>query len=134
MKVDVITTHQEKVYSIQADKRLCDASMLMNEKHIGALMVLNEDQNIVGIVTERDVLNRCACGTGVLDTPIEDIMTPKDKLIFSQNDSDLLDLMGLMTRNSIRHIPILDQEKLVGIVSIRDVVKVVLEMKILRQM
>ncbi len=134
MKVGKFLVLRGIVYSIQPDSRIADAAKLMNEKHIGALMVLDENQNIEGIVTERDILYRCAgANEGFLDTPVKDIMTPKDKLIFGSIDSDVGDLMGIMTKNNIRHIPIMDKEKLVSLISIRDVVKVILEMKILGQ-
>jgi CBS domain-containing protein len=134
MKVEKIIADKEIVYSIQPHKRISDAAKLMNEKRIGALMVLDENQNIEGIVTERDILHECAVAEDDFQyTLVKEIMTPKEKLIFGSKDDDLRDLMGFMTKNNIRHIPIMDNEKLIALVSIRDVVQVIFEMMLLRQ-
>lgn len=113
------------VYSIHPDKSVHDALMMLNEKHIGALMVLDDKQNIEGILSERDVLYNCAdVGCSVKEMLVKEIMTPKDKLIVGHASDDLAYIMSIMTENRIRHIPIIsEQGKLEGIVSIGDVVK-----------
>lgn len=127
MKVEKILTQKgADVYSIQSNKYISDAVTIMNEKHIGALIVLDENQNIQGIVSERDILKSIA-KNGFQDMRIKDIMTPKDKLIVGSKDNDLEYLMSMMTENNIRHIPIMDKEKLVALVSIRDLIKVLLK-------
>lgn len=129
MKVEKILAQKGlEVYSIRPNDRITDAAQRMNEKRIGALMVVDENQNIEGIVSERDILQRCAVAAeGFQETRVKDIMTPKDKLIVADREDDMRYLMSVMTKNNIRHIPIMEKEKLVALVSMRDVIKILLE-------
>lgn len=116
-----------EVYSIQNTARLKDAVKVFNEKHIGALIVLNEAEEIQGIVTERDIMVRLALTEGeIKDMNVKMVMTPKEKLIVGTVDDNVEYLMKVMTANRIRHIPIVSGEckcKLDGLISIGDVVK-----------
>ncbi len=129
MKVEKILDKKYEVASINFKRSTRDAATVMIEKQIGALIVLDDDQQIVGIVTERDVLRRCALlndntqGTAL----ILDIMTPKERLITAAKDYDLHTVMTIMTEHNIRHIPIFDNDRLISLVSIRDVVKILLK-------
>ena len=115
------------VFQIQPDKPLCDCIKLLNEKRIGALMVIDKENNIHGIVSERDILHTAFDTKGQMcDLLVKDIMTPKDKLITATIEDKIEAIMKSMTNNKIRHIPIMDNEKLLGIVSIGDIVKVLL--------
>lgn len=128
MKVEKILGKKGPIYSIHPDNTVCEAAELMIEKRIGALMVLDEDHNIEGIITERDVLRGCANkNTDVQCRSVKEMMTPKEKLMMANKDQDLRSLMNCMTENNIRHMPILDNDTLVGLISIRDVVKILLE-------
>ena len=70
------------VFQIQPDKPLCDCIKLLNEKRIGALMVIDKENNIYGIISERDILHTAFDTKGQMcDLLVKDIMTPKDKLI-----------------------------------------------------
>lgn len=127
MKVERILAQKgPDVYSIQSNARVIEAVNLMNQKHIGALVVLDENQNIAGIVTERDIL-WAVPKKDFQDMPAKDIMTPKDRLISGSKDNDLRYVMSVMSENRIRHLPILDNGKLVALISIRDVIKALLE-------
>lgn len=117
-----------EVYSIQPNACISDAAKLMNENHIGALMVLNENQNIEGIVSERDILRQFVLAKeDIHNMLVKDLMTPKKKLIVSNKDNDLRYVMSIMTENNIRHIPIVEGETLVALISIRDIIKFLLE-------
>ncbi|MDO9465237.1 MAG: CBS domain-containing protein [bacterium] len=115
------------VFQIQPDKPLCDCIKLLNEKRIGALMVIDKNSNIHGIISERDILH-AAFNTKeqMCDMLVKDIMTPKAKLITAAIEDKIEAIMEIMTNNKIRHIPIMDNEKLLGIVSIGDIVKILL--------
>ena len=91
-------------------------------KRIGAIVILNESGKIEGIVSERDVV-RCLAteGAKALDVPVSKIMTKGVKTC-SDDDSES-ELMALMTENRIRHLPVVNHGKLVGMISIGDVVK-----------
>ena len=95
------------------------------KKHIGALVVLDEEGQVAGIVSERDFLSVChKCGDVKY---VHEVMTPKEKLVSLDSKSSIQDAMKVFTDNRIRHLPIIDDEKLVGIVSIGDTVKAMLD-------
>ncbi len=116
------------VFKIQPDKPLCDCIKLLNEKQIGALMVIDKNNHIHGIVSERDILRVAFDTKGQMcDMLVSDIMTPKAKLITAVIEDKIEIIMENMTNNKIRHIPIMDGEELLGIVSIGDIVKELLD-------
>ncbi len=92
------------------------------ERDIGALVVTDPDGSIVGIVSERDIVRRMQeRGAAVLGAAVKDIMTTEVSNCSSH--TDVVDAMRVMTDKHIRHLPVVDDEHLVGIVSIGDVVK-----------
>jgi CBS domain-containing protein len=130
---DILQQKGNKVVTIEVDKTVHDAICKLNEHGIGALVVMGEDEKICGIVTERDILRECGQRCARLTEPsdpehsacpalVKDVMT-KD-LIISVPSDDLAYVMGVMSKNRVRHLPILDEGKLVGIISIGDVVNV----------
>jgi CBS domain-containing protein len=132
MKVEKILENKSgEVFSVHIEAIVSDALKIFNEKNIGALMVLDNDGNIKGIVTERDVMHRCYHSqTNVKGLAIKDAMTPREKLIVARAGDDVDDLMGAMTQNRVRHIPIVnEQDKFVGMVSIGDIIKALLKDK-----
>ncbi len=128
---DLLKEKGNVVYTIRDTARLKDAVKIFNEKHIGALMVVNEEEDIQGIVTERDILKKLAKTEGeVKDMNVKFVMTPRGDLIVGTPDDEIEYLMKVMTTNRIRHIPIVGGEnecKLLGVVSIRDIVKILLD-------
>ncbi|MBE0697405.1 MAG: CBS domain-containing protein, partial [Anaerolineaceae bacterium] len=118
---------QEKgntVYSVGADATMMDALKVMTENHIGAVLVL-ENGKIRGIFSERDCVHNLAnLSDCSLDAPITDFMT--STLYYITRDKTLDDCMAVMTSKRLRHLPVLEGEKLIGIISIGDVVKKVL--------
>ena len=132
MKVEkIIELKGNEVYSVHIEAIVSDALNTLNEKNIGALMVLDSSGNIQGIVTERDIMRRCYLSqTNVKGLAIKDVMTPREKLIVARADDDVNDLMGAMTQNRVRHIPVVnEQDKVVGMVSIGDIIKAMLKDK-----
>jgi CBS domain-containing protein len=132
MKVEKILENKDKeVFSVHIEAIVSDALYILNEKNIGALMVLDGSGNIQGIITERDVMRRCYHSqTNVKGLAIKDVMTPREKLIVARADDDVNDLMGAMTQNRVRHIPVVDEhDKVVGMVSIGDIIKAMLKDK-----
>lgn len=127
---DILRENDRKVLTIEPGRTVHEAICKLNEHRVGALLVVEEGGEVRGIITERDILRQCAenCvrlkapAKGVSDCPslVEDSMTKE--LIIGVPDDSLDYVMGIMTKNRIRHLPILDDQKLVGIVSIGDVV------------
>ena len=109
------------VHTIQPDDLVFDALQLMADKGIGALMVM-QGEAIVGIVTERDYARKIALkGRSSALTKVRDVMTTA--VMFVQPSQTSEECMALMTENRVRHLPVVDQDKLIGLVSIGDLVK-----------
>ncbi|HLT78627.1 MAG TPA: CBS domain-containing protein [Ferrovibrio sp.] len=95
---------------------------LLADKGIGAVLVLRPDGGIAGILSERDIVRGLSMiGNDLLQQSVDSIMT-KNVMVCSSHDT-IEDIMHLMTRRRIRHLPVVDDGELVGIVSIGDVVK-----------
>ena len=111
----------QDVVTISPDATVRDLLALLAEHNIGALVVSADGSEVSGIVSERDVVRELSSGDGVLDGPVSAIMTAEVRS--AQPDSQLDDLMALMTEHRVRHVPIVADGRLAGIVSIGDVVK-----------
>jgi CBS domain-containing protein len=126
---DILKDKGGEVATIGAGRTVHEAVRELNSHRIGALVVTGDDGSIEGIVSERDVLRMAAetwdDGGGrtarLRDRPVVGIMTRE--VICAVPDDDLDYAMGIMTKNRIRHLPIVDGGKLVGIISIGDVVR-----------
>jgi CBS domain-containing protein len=109
------------VYTIAPTASVLEAVRLMAEKNIGGLLVL-EGGNVVGVVTERDLARKAfSMGKSAKDTPVREIMTTQVMYVGPERTSE--ECMALMTENRFRHLPVLDKGRLVGLVSIGDLVK-----------
>jgi CBS domain-containing protein len=107
------------VYSVSPDATVYDALKLMAEKEIGALVVL-EDGKMVGILSERDYARKIILkGKASKDTAVREIMT--SEVIHTRPDQKVQKCLSLMTKHRFRHIPVLEGDRLVGILSIEDV-------------
>lgn len=124
MKVrDVLKDKGTEVATIGAEKTICDAVKVLVEKNIGSLIVMDEKGAIAGIITERDVLKQCnQCLESFRDVKIEDAMTKN--LIVASPDDDLDYVENIMTENRIRHLPIISNQRVAGMISIGDLVNV----------
>jgi len=110
------------VLTAAADDPLTDAIASLAERNVGALVVTDDDGAIVGILSERDVVRSLAhSGAGTLQGTVGDLMTTDVTTCGPRATVD--ELMTTMTERRIRHIPVVDGERLTGIVSIGDVVK-----------
>ncbi|HWX00849.1 CBS domain-containing protein [Collimonas sp.] len=115
------TKQNQAVYTISPGAKVFDAIKMMSERSIGALLV-TEGEVIVGIVTERDYARKMILkGRSSTDTSVRDIMTSSVMYVRPEDSNE--QCMALMTENRLRHLPILDQGKLIGIISIGDLVK-----------
>src|SRR4029079_4886293 len=125
MKLADILAHKGyKVHSIRPSVSLAEVVQVMVRHNIGSLMVCAEEdcKQMLGIITERDILRACAARRGSLESiEVAEVMT-KDIVTASPNDS-VEDIMGSMTDHRIRHLPVIENDELVGIVSIGDIVK-----------
>ena len=126
MKVSEIVK-ERPVRTIDPSKTVHDAIRTLCEYNIGALPVCEGDGEVLGIITERDVLRVCAGAScqDALNRRIDEVMT-RNLIICVPHDS-IENAMHVMTQKRIRHLPILDGRKLVGMLSIGDVVKAKLD-------
>lgn len=117
------------IHSVSGSTPLKEAVDLMNRHHIGALMVITIDGDIEGILTERDIMKKLASTDDTVGhLPVRDIMTPTEKVIYTTGNESIGDIMKLLTENSIRHIPIVNEDgALEGILSMRDVIRIMLK-------
>jgi CBS domain-containing protein len=108
-------------WSIDPDATVYDALQLMAKKNVGALLVLREDR-LIGIFSERDYARRMILqGKHSKETLVREVMTQNPIIVHPAQTIE--ECMALMTQSHIRHLPVLDQEKLLGVISIGDVVK-----------
>jgi len=113
--------HHGEVHTVRPDQMVIDAIKLMAEKNIGAVPVVR-DGKVVGIVSERDYARKMElAGRASVGTPISEIMTHEVKTITPQHKVD--ECMGIMTDGRLRHLPVVEDGKLVGLLSIGDLVK-----------
>src|SRR5215207_2794244 len=109
------------VWSIMPDASVFEAVQLMAEKGVGALMVVDRNE-LVGVISERDYAREIVLKDRVSrDTPVRAIMT--QRVLYVRPQQTLDECMALMTEKNLRHLPVLDAGRLVGVVSMRDVVK-----------
>ncbi|MFZ5615925.1 MAG: CBS domain-containing protein [Pseudomonadota bacterium] len=123
MKVEhILQSKGADVFAVTGATSVKEAIDLLGEKNIGAVVVKDEKGAVAGIFSERDVVRRLRTeGAAVLGRPVVDCMT-KDPFTCTR-ETTLDELMAVMTKRRIRHMPVVNQGKLVGIVSIGDVVK-----------
>ncbi|HYH73753.1 MAG TPA: CBS domain-containing protein [Nocardioides sp.] len=111
----------QEVVTIRPDATVRELVALLDEHNVGALVVSDDGERVSGIVSERDVVRRLHADAAVLDRLVSDIMTP-DVRTCAGGDA-LTDLMQTMTEHRIRHVPVVADGRLTGIISIGDVVK-----------
>lgn len=117
---DILQTKGDTVYRIEPQASLRQAAQEMMDHGCGSLVVCSGD-GVVGIITERDLLRACAAGDSLDDVAVEQRMT-RD-VVAGSPDDDVQGVMGVLTNRRIRHLPIVRDGKLAGMISIGDVVK-----------
>jgi len=113
---------EKDVWTIPPDTNLCDALRILKEKNIGALPVVNGKGRLIGIFSERDFARKAVSIKQLaLNIPVRNVMTKKVRYVTADNTME--DCMSIMTAYRIRHLPILEDGAIIGIVTIGDVVK-----------
>jgi len=112
------------LYSVSSDQTVLEALKLMAEKNIGAVMVVDDDK-LTGIFSERDYARKIILqDRNSDDTPVSDVMTPN--VITIEPEQRLEECMVIMSDRHIRHLPVMEAGKLIGIISINDVVAAII--------
>jgi CBS domain-containing protein len=121
---DLLRDKGQTVWSIDADASVIDALKLMADKEVGALMVTVGGQ-LAGVISERDYARKVVLhGKSSKNTPVREIMTRK--VLYIRPEQTVEECMALMTDKHIRHMPVLDGDQMIGVVSIGDIVKSVI--------
>lgn len=117
----LLKTKGNEIWSIAPQATIYEALQVMSEKDVGALLVVHKG-DVVGIFSERDYARKLILkGKFSKDTSVEELMTRK--VLYVGPESTIEDCMALMTAKSVRHLPILKNERLIGIVTLGDVIK-----------
>ena len=118
---EILKTKGDAVFSIAPEQTVAKACAALEERRVGALVVCDGDR-VAGVFSERDVVRALAAdGGAALGRPVADYMTAK--VIFAEPREEMSALMSRMTDRRIRHLPVLEGERLIGVISIGDVVK-----------
>jgi CBS domain-containing protein len=123
MKVSqLLATKGDDVATISQERSVSDAVALLKERGIGALVVTGPTPPLVGMFSERDVVRAIATmGEKALEKKVVDLMT--HDIVTCTTSTDINDLMTTMSERRFRHVPVVEHERLVGLISIGDVVK-----------
>src|SRR3954447_17021047 len=118
----VIKRKGSEVVTIAAGQTIAEAVNVLTERRIGALLVMDGNDAVDGIISERDIVRALSRGgADVLTRKVSDVMT-RDVRSCSCHDT-IAEVMNIMTQGRVRHLPVIDDGKLVGLISIGDVVK-----------
>jgi CBS domain-containing protein len=117
----ILDTKGHQIMSVPPDAKMADAIKLLSERRIGAVLVMSQGR-IDGILSERDIVRVLGeRGAVVLDEPVSNVMTRK--VVNCQPNDTVGAIMEMMTLGKFRHLPVLDGDRVVGLISIGDVVK-----------
>jgi CBS domain-containing protein len=121
---DLLKKKTKIVYFIPPSATVFDALKIMGEKHVGALVVRDEDGDVAGIISERDYARKVVLnGKSSRGTLVKEIMTPTDHVYSVTPDTTVRECYALMEDKHIRHVPVFEDGKYVGLISIGDVVR-----------
>jgi len=124
---EILKRKSGEVWSVTPETTVYDALSLMAEKSIGAVLVIG-DNNLRGVMSERDYARKIILkGKSSKDVLVEEIMSPR--VVYVDIDTNIEECMALMINKRIRHLPVYENERLTGIISIGDVVKALIDEK-----
>ncbi len=123
MKVDqILRAKGTDIFAVRPDDSIAQAVGVLNDRNIGAVLVLDDNGGVVGILSERDVVRRLGKhGVAAMDMRVSECMTGDVYTCSAESSVD--ELMAMMTNKRIRHLPVTNGGQIVGVVSIGDVVK-----------
>ena len=127
---DILAAKDQAVCSIQPRATVFDALKLMSDMEIGAVMVLDESGKVCGILSERDYARKMSLrGKTSRETAVAEIMTRAERMHTVGPANTLEDCMVLMTAKHVRHLPVFEDARFLGVISIGDVVKAIISEK-----
>ena len=135
MKVAFIIGEKKKrgieLYSIPEDATLKDAAGELSKNNVGALLVSKKDnpEEYISLISERDIIHRCCEDRPLDNILVSDSAVPSDKMMVVTVDDTLEAARTIMAEHHIRHLPVLKDKEIVGMITIRDIIKVMDEQK-----
>jgi CBS domain-containing protein len=122
MKIsNILTTKSHQIYTIGPEQTVAEAIALFKQHNIGALPVTDADGRLIGILSERDIVRRLPEFEQMLAVPVQWLMMAE--VITAVPDDDLMSVAHTMTERRIRHLPVVENGHLIGIISIGDILK-----------
>lgn len=122
MKIShILATKAPGVYTISPDQTLKEVVVMLAQHNIGVLVVVDPAGQLVGIISERDIIRQAAKQDDFLSEPVSVAMT--HRVITGVPQDDLMSVIHTMTERRFRHLPIMDQGKLIGMISVTDLMK-----------
>ncbi len=126
----ILDSKGREICSIQPEATVFDALKLMSDLEIGAVMVMDGQGAVHGILSERDYARKIPLqGKSSRETRVTEIMTPAERMHTVAPQSTVEDCMVLMTAKQVRHLPVFENKRFVGLISIGDVVKAIISEK-----
>ena len=120
----ILNNKDKQIWSVEPKTSIFEALIIMSDKEIGALLVI-EDEKLIGIFSERDYARKVILkGKSSKTTPVGELMTKK--VFYIDPEKTINDCMAIMTDKHIRHLPVIENDKVIGMVTIGDVVKQVI--------
>ena len=120
---DVLHHKGESVVTISMDATTLHAVEILNDRHIGSVIITGPYGEVVGVLSERDILTHFQQSAEGI--PVSQIMMPKDRLVIAHDGDTVEYAMAMMTEHRVRHLPVFEDDRLVGLVSIGDIMKAV---------
>jgi CBS domain-containing protein len=122
MKINsILTTKGWEIITIRPERAISEAVTLLAKHNIGALVVIDGAGDLKGIISERDIIRLAADEPNIFSLPVSEVMTKR--VIVGVPEDDVMSVAHTMTERRFRHLPIVDGDRLVGIISVGDILK-----------
>lgn len=123
---DLLESNGSLKWSVEPTTTVFDALQFMADKNIGAVLVMDAEERLLGIFSERDYARKIVLqGKASKETLVQDVMTRR--VICVKPNQSVRDCMALMTKEHIRHLPVIDDSGVIGVISIRDVLRSIID-------
>lgn len=126
--IDILKQKGETVFTIDENYSVFDAVKIMDDSRTGVVLVTGTKGNVVGLISERDVLYKCYNSNKKLENQtVKALMTEVQNILIAKLDDTPKELMNVMLYRKIRHLPVIEENKIIGVISIEDILKMMLD-------